>query len=537
MSNTNDAIMPALLVWGFWLASSPAARGASTALASWTKFAALIVVPLWLTYPRGLRRRGALARFAAGFGVATAARVLDPAARAVARPTRVRDVLGPDGRRSSSTATRPSPSGAGASTTRAGSPTSPRCRRSSRWASIALAGGRRGSCPRREGPARARRADRRAAARVRALADALVLPLPSVGAARSCCSRCCSRARAPTEPRRGGADARERPRQLAPRRRACVAAAASSSHAALLAAAVVALAGDSHGSDGRRHRHPALPDVRRADRGRARPLPRLRVRVPAGRAPVSRPARARDRLDRPPSASCSPPRWRVAGALGVLLVAARPPPRSARAPPTGGVALAVVALVPLLLGGVILTRFDLVPAALVAGALLLLLSGRLRRGGARRRRRDRGEALPGGARAAARDRRLAPRRPAGARRGVGRARGRCPRSSCTYRSCSSRRAGCSTRSDASWAGRSRSRASERASCSRSTMPPGSRSGGRPGAGSQNLTGTAAGALAVLQAIAQVARGRARLGLVLRAGRRPPSGSSGTRRRRSSRSSR
>ena len=70
MSNTNDAIMPALLVWGFWLASSPTGRGVSTALASWTKFAALIVVPLWLTYPSGLRRSGVL-RFAAGFGVAT----------------------------------------------------------------------------------------------------------------------------------------------------------------------------------------------------------------------------------------------------------------------------------------------------------------------------------------------------------------------------------------------------------------------------------------------------------------------------------
>jgi hypothetical protein len=70
LSNSNDAIMPALLVWGFWLASSPAARGVSTALASWTKFAALVVLPLWLTYPAGLRRSGVL-RFAAGFGVAT----------------------------------------------------------------------------------------------------------------------------------------------------------------------------------------------------------------------------------------------------------------------------------------------------------------------------------------------------------------------------------------------------------------------------------------------------------------------------------
>ena len=42
------------------------------------------------------------------------------------------------------------------------------------------------------------------------------------------------------------------------------------------------------------------------------------------------------------------------------------------------VALAVVALVPLLLGGVILTRFDLVPAALVTAGAALAASGRLR---------------------------------------------------------------------------------------------------------------------------------------------------------------
>jgi len=69
----------------------------------------------------------------------------------------------------------------------------------------------------------------------------------------------------------------------------------------------------------------------------------------------------------------------VAGAVGVVLVAA-----GLRSLGAGFVdrriALAVVALVPLLLGGVILTRFDLVPAALVAGAMLLLVSGRLRAG-------------------------------------------------------------------------------------------------------------------------------------------------------------
>jgi len=72
MSNTNDAIMPAVLVWGFWLASSPAARGMAVALASWTKFAALVVAPLWLTYPSGLRL-GQIVRFTAAFALATAA--------------------------------------------------------------------------------------------------------------------------------------------------------------------------------------------------------------------------------------------------------------------------------------------------------------------------------------------------------------------------------------------------------------------------------------------------------------------------------
>jgi hypothetical protein len=70
LSDTNDAIMPALLVWGFWLASSPAARGAATALAGWTKFAALALAPLWLTY-RSLDRPVRMARFGAAFAVAT----------------------------------------------------------------------------------------------------------------------------------------------------------------------------------------------------------------------------------------------------------------------------------------------------------------------------------------------------------------------------------------------------------------------------------------------------------------------------------
>jgi hypothetical protein len=71
-SNTNDAIMPAFLIWGFWLVTAPAARGALLALAGWTKFAAILLVPLWLFYPDGLRSRGKL-RFLLGFLAATIA--------------------------------------------------------------------------------------------------------------------------------------------------------------------------------------------------------------------------------------------------------------------------------------------------------------------------------------------------------------------------------------------------------------------------------------------------------------------------------
>ena len=71
-ANSNDTIMPAILVWGFWLATSAVTRGATIALAGWTKFAALLLAPLWLTYPNGLRPRSAL-KFAIGFVAATLA--------------------------------------------------------------------------------------------------------------------------------------------------------------------------------------------------------------------------------------------------------------------------------------------------------------------------------------------------------------------------------------------------------------------------------------------------------------------------------
>ncbi len=71
-SNTNDAIEPALLVWAFWVATSQFGRGIFTALSSWTKFAPLLLLPLWSGYPEARRARPA-ARFAAGFLLATAA--------------------------------------------------------------------------------------------------------------------------------------------------------------------------------------------------------------------------------------------------------------------------------------------------------------------------------------------------------------------------------------------------------------------------------------------------------------------------------
>src|SRR5207237_631528 len=50
-SNTNDALPPLFLIWGFWLVTSPWARGAAVALSGGTKFAPLLLAPLWASYP------------------------------------------------------------------------------------------------------------------------------------------------------------------------------------------------------------------------------------------------------------------------------------------------------------------------------------------------------------------------------------------------------------------------------------------------------------------------------------------------------
>jgi hypothetical protein len=72
-SNTNDALPALLLVWGFWLASSHFARGTFGALAGWSKFGSLLVLPLWATYPDGLRRPRGPVVFGVGFLAATLA--------------------------------------------------------------------------------------------------------------------------------------------------------------------------------------------------------------------------------------------------------------------------------------------------------------------------------------------------------------------------------------------------------------------------------------------------------------------------------
>ena len=64
-SNTNDAILPALLIFGFFFAAQPALRGGFAALAGWTKFAALVVAPLWATYPEWNTRR--VVRYVVGY--------------------------------------------------------------------------------------------------------------------------------------------------------------------------------------------------------------------------------------------------------------------------------------------------------------------------------------------------------------------------------------------------------------------------------------------------------------------------------------
>jgi hypothetical protein len=72
MSNTNDNIQPALLIFGFYFLASPRLRGAFGVLGSLVKFSPLVVLPLWSGYPDS-RDRGSRRRFVTGAVVAAAA--------------------------------------------------------------------------------------------------------------------------------------------------------------------------------------------------------------------------------------------------------------------------------------------------------------------------------------------------------------------------------------------------------------------------------------------------------------------------------
>ncbi len=70
-SNTNDTLMPLLLVFGFLALTSSPVRGGLVALATFTKFAAAAVVPLWFSYRPTTKTGNSRVMFALGFSIAT----------------------------------------------------------------------------------------------------------------------------------------------------------------------------------------------------------------------------------------------------------------------------------------------------------------------------------------------------------------------------------------------------------------------------------------------------------------------------------
>jgi hypothetical protein len=87
-SNTNDSIAPALLIFGFLVLTSDFGRGAAVAVSGWTKFASLLVLPLWLGYPearRPPRMAAALAGFVAASAVVFFVLLLEPSPAHAAR--------------------------------------------------------------------------------------------------------------------------------------------------------------------------------------------------------------------------------------------------------------------------------------------------------------------------------------------------------------------------------------------------------------------------------------------------------------------
>ena len=265
-ANSNDAIMPAFLVWGFWLASSPVARGASLALAGWTKFAALLLAPLWLTYPNGLRPRTA-ARFAIGFVVASLAvfsiLLLEPSLTEAVRSFVDRTVGYQLDRNS------PFSPWDWGQYHASGIPDLHLVQLILQLAVVALAGVV--ACdPAPQGPARARSVERCRAHRLRVDPDALVVPLhplvPALRPARADAARAGSpRLRVsprPSRPTWGRRHSRSR----------C-------EHACLARRPDRGRSGNRRWSRHRprgesgHQRHPRLPDLWRADRERGRSLP------------------------------------------------------------------------------------------------------------------------------------------------------------------------------------------------------------------------------------------------------------------------
>ena len=97
-SGANDALVGALVLGAFLVASRPFAARRAVGAAALTKFAPLALAPLFATY------RGSSRRAVAGMAVAIAAGLLGLVARARRRPERL---LGADARASRPTATRP----------------------------------------------------------------------------------------------------------------------------------------------------------------------------------------------------------------------------------------------------------------------------------------------------------------------------------------------------------------------------------------------------------------------------------------------
>ena len=83
--------MPSPARVGFWLFGSRSRSGVLAAASGWTKFASLIVAPLWLTYPTRPRRTALPRRLRSR---RTLARLLDPVS-STAPAARGRDVLAP----------------------------------------------------------------------------------------------------------------------------------------------------------------------------------------------------------------------------------------------------------------------------------------------------------------------------------------------------------------------------------------------------------------------------------------------------------